>query len=481
MFALVVYFITAWNSHGYYHADEHYQIIEFAGIKLGTHNPSDLAWEYGAKIRSTIQPTLAYWVIASLKVFDVNNPYNQVFMLRLLSMLLAIITISYFISATHNQFKNETIKRVYYFLAYFLWFETVLSVRFSSEAWSGLFFLLGISFYLKNQKNTVTPFVVGLFFGLSFLFRFQIAFAIAGCVSWMLFINREKLTYAIKMGSIGIFILIAGFALDSWFVGETTFTIWNYFYKNIVEDVASGFGTSPWYFYMIKITTYPSFIIGAALLFSLGTLVIYDRKSLFLWSFIPFLILHSIIPHKEMRFLFPLVYFVPVFLCTALNFLSKTIKTNHPVFKLFVLLFFICNTVGLAAMSVKSAGLGRMEITKYIHENYGDKKINLIFCSWANPYNPWHGLEAKYYIEKNITQIKIDDICSLSNAEIVPDAVNLLVLRRAELIHETCYSNMLEKGFVFETMSFPAWVEFLSRIYKEKTSTEVLELYKYKG
>ena len=36
--AIVIYGITAWNSHGYYHADEHYQIIEFAGEKLGTHD-----------------------------------------------------------------------------------------------------------------------------------------------------------------------------------------------------------------------------------------------------------------------------------------------------------------------------------------------------------------------------------------------------------------------------------------------------------
>lgn len=33
--ALIVHFITAFNSIGFYHAEEHYQILEFAHYKMG--------------------------------------------------------------------------------------------------------------------------------------------------------------------------------------------------------------------------------------------------------------------------------------------------------------------------------------------------------------------------------------------------------------------------------------------------------------
>lgn len=55
----MVFFITAWKSDGYYHADEHYQLIEFAGKILGTHQPEELAWEYNARLRPALQPTIA--------------------------------------------------------------------------------------------------------------------------------------------------------------------------------------------------------------------------------------------------------------------------------------------------------------------------------------------------------------------------------------------------------------------------------------
>ncbi len=61
--AAVVYSITAYNSHGFYHADEQYQIIEFAGLKLGTHTPDELAWEFNIQIRPSLQPVIGFVVL----------------------------------------------------------------------------------------------------------------------------------------------------------------------------------------------------------------------------------------------------------------------------------------------------------------------------------------------------------------------------------------------------------------------------------
>ncbi len=55
--ALVVYIVAAWFSTGFYHGDEHYQLIEFAAYKMGTVSPEGLAWEFSARVE-TGPPTL---------------------------------------------------------------------------------------------------------------------------------------------------------------------------------------------------------------------------------------------------------------------------------------------------------------------------------------------------------------------------------------------------------------------------------------
>jgi hypothetical protein len=44
--AMLIYAISAWFSTGFYHGDEHFQIIEFACHKMGSVSQDQLAWEF---------------------------------------------------------------------------------------------------------------------------------------------------------------------------------------------------------------------------------------------------------------------------------------------------------------------------------------------------------------------------------------------------------------------------------------------------
>ena len=55
--AFVIYMITAYVNYGYHHADELFQIIEYAGLKSETFTPL-VAWEYDVQIRPMLQPTI---------------------------------------------------------------------------------------------------------------------------------------------------------------------------------------------------------------------------------------------------------------------------------------------------------------------------------------------------------------------------------------------------------------------------------------
>jgi phosphatidylinositol glycan class B len=41
--AMALYFVAAWFSTGFYHGDEHYQLIEFAAHKMGNIAREELA------------------------------------------------------------------------------------------------------------------------------------------------------------------------------------------------------------------------------------------------------------------------------------------------------------------------------------------------------------------------------------------------------------------------------------------------------
>ena len=58
LLSILTLIITAFFSSGYYHFDEHFQILEFAGLKLKMTLATNLPWEYTYQMRPAIQPAI---------------------------------------------------------------------------------------------------------------------------------------------------------------------------------------------------------------------------------------------------------------------------------------------------------------------------------------------------------------------------------------------------------------------------------------
>ena len=50
--SLLLELLVAYRSQGFYNCDEHFQVLEFLGLKLGMTRPAELAWEFRAEVRS---------------------------------------------------------------------------------------------------------------------------------------------------------------------------------------------------------------------------------------------------------------------------------------------------------------------------------------------------------------------------------------------------------------------------------------------
>ena len=117
----------------------------------------------------------------------------------------------------------------------------------------------------------------------------------------------------------GLLMVALGTVVDRWFYGEWVFSPWQYFEQNILLDKASTFGVDPWwkYFQEIIIKGIPPF--GLFYLLAMAVFVWQKPKELLTWVAIPFVGIHLLIAHKELRFLYVLLPFLPIALSTALQ------------------------------------------------------------------------------------------------------------------------------------------------------------------
>ena len=161
----LILFTTAFFSTGYDFADEHFQILEIANYKAGNTTASSLPWEFHAQMRPGRQPAIAYAVIITCNLFNICNPFVISLFLRLLSAALILLTIflltKAFISYSSTQFSKTTL----YLFSFFIWFLPYNFVRFSSENWSGLAFMLGLGVLFISLYSGYATEAYSLLFG----------------------------------------------------------------------------------------------------------------------------------------------------------------------------------------------------------------------------------------------------------------------------------------------------------------------------
>lgn len=320
---LLVFIITAVFSGGWFHPDEHFQILEFCNYKLGKITATDMVWEFQEKIRPALQPSIAYIFIKLLSIFNIENPFIIILLLRLIMGILTWYIVTLFCIKYLKEFTNSTTKLLLLICVFFVWFMPLISVRFSSENFSNLFFLMAVYvIQFKNKQNKYyTWFVgsIGFLLAISFYSRFQMGFAIIGLAAWIL-VNKK---YSIRQLFIIFLFFMLGIALcmyiDYWFYGNLVCSPYKYFYANIIEHKAANFGVFPWWYYITLFIQkgVPPISMLLLLFFFKGWISL--KKHIYFYILICFYGFHFIIGHKEMRFLFPLVLFFLYFVLKGVD------------------------------------------------------------------------------------------------------------------------------------------------------------------
>lgn len=470
---VTVYLLTATFSNGYHHPDEHFQLIEFAGLKLGWNSASDLPWEYESRIRPALQPAIAYAVIGTLRLTGVESPYVQALALRLLSMGLAFCCIGGFIRSFARTV-NERHRMAYTLLSFLIWFLPAINVRFSSESWAGLLLLAGLAvLYRQGKQSAGTALAAGALLGLSFECRYQMALAIAGLMGWLWWSKRWqwKEWMAFVGGGMGVLAICA--MIDCWFYGVPVFPPYHYFRVNICEDVASMFGTFPWYFYPVQMMVRPTWVIGFCLFFSLGCALFHKKEHPVLWCIVPFIVVHCLIPHKELRFLFPMANFVPLLLVWGYEWGVN--RMNRHVYRLLFVIVMIINAGGLLMMAGKPAGIGNANMMQHVTHHYADRDFTFYATPLGNPCLESSFLPVRFYADSRINwKDYVEEVEKASMFQTVELNRCVVVLMQVE---KERANYLLRHGFAEKYRSIPLWVERLNRFYGVYRQERTLVLY----
>jgi phosphatidylinositol glycan class B len=336
--AIILHLLAAWFSVGHYHDDEYAQILNFTTSKIGIDMQSQLMWEFEAGVRSGFQPFVAYTLSEASSLLGINSPFILSFVYRLISAAISLLAIVVFIRSIANEFTSKTAFKWAVFFLLFSWLLVFTNVRFSSEGWACSFFILALGLYRYPSPATSSRFLlVGLCFGLAFLARYQMGFALLGFGLWMLFINKQKLFNVFLILFAGFITLVIGAGFDFWLYGEPTVSSWNYFIWHYNGLLGGGISTAlpePWWFYAYYSAVQIIPPLTLLLPFSIVCFWIMFPKHPVTWLSIPFVLFHTLFGHKEMRYLFPLLPFAPfIFAMVAIRLNEKFLLLKRNFFK----------------------------------------------------------------------------------------------------------------------------------------------------
>lgn len=329
VFLLLVVFVTAWNSLGYFHPDEHFQLLEFASYKVGNPNTSvsALTWEFPAQIRPAMQVYVAFVAMKFFSLIHAFDPFLIAKVLRFASAVLSLFC--FWLLYKVKEKENPDSGLIYLVSAIGLWFLPFLSVRFSSETWSGALFFMALALYMLrlNRKESLGyAALIGLLLGFSFNMRFQTGILIFGFFLWLLLVDgawKKRSFYVLSFFAlIAVFI---GVLFDYWLYGNFVFTPWNYADVNILQGKAAEFGTDPWYQYFLWLPE-KGLLAGVLILIVSFWFWMMKPKHIFTFSVLPFVLVHCFIAHKEMRFLFPVMFVLPYMITTFITAYESYLK-----------------------------------------------------------------------------------------------------------------------------------------------------------
>ncbi|HEY4077773.1 MAG TPA: hypothetical protein VGM26_12665 [Rhizomicrobium sp.] len=305
--------VTAWFSELFYFPDEHYQVLEFMGYKLGITPGADLPWEFAARIRPWMQPLIYFAITKPLMWMGVHDMFVIAFVLRLLTGLFSVAALALFARAVLQTMESEDEKLAFARYLPLFGFLPYLFVRTASETMAAAFFAMGLALALRRGPAAALA-LAGLLCGLAFECRYQAGIMATGLFAWLAIIGRVRPVALAGFAAGGLVAVVLGALADRWGYGTWVFPPWDYLQFNVLGGGAEHqFGREPIFAYLYLMPAQFFFAITLVLMAALVAMWMRNPRHAVTWITLPFVLVHVLVAHKEARFLFPLAIVATAF------------------------------------------------------------------------------------------------------------------------------------------------------------------------
>lgn len=377
-----------------YHPDETYQILEQAYSFYA--KDTIVPWEYRENIRSWLWP-----ILVAIFAYPAEKLLGTAFAFKLSAQILfSLVSLCGIWAAwSIGRLKSEYHAWMGGFVAAF-WFEFVY---FSShplmDVVSAHILMAAIVFLMRGNEGRNFLYA-GFLLALAFVMRIQLApalliIAISFCqIEW-----RTKWLPLVLGGLIPVVL----YGITDWImIGFPFSSIYKYFIINLIYDKASAYGVSPYYAYVQHYILNYEFFIFFVSVFLIYAMIIEKDKNLIplIRAGLIIIIFHSLIPHKEYRFIYAATFLLLV--ATALS--SATLFLN--IFKKRKIL-----ATGLLSL-IWLGGSGALIVSKNGEDMLYSFRQNVDAFSWITQQQnicgigllevDWSGLPASVGLHKPI-------------------------------------------------------------------------------
>ncbi|MFY7651770.1 MAG: hypothetical protein ACOVQE_03670 [Chitinophagaceae bacterium] len=426
---LLVQVLFSYRSIGFFHPDQHFQIIEFALHQLKEPNGTAPIWELEKMIRPSVQVHLfsAFYIVCNS--IGIDNPFTQIGILHCL-MGLSMFVLFSAILIWYLQKKSLPVLLISLGLLNLTWSFPYIRSLFSSEILgSFLFFATAFAYERMNAKKQSIPLltliIIGFCFALAFYVRFQMAFALVG---WFLALLIRKKWAEIPSLGIGFLVGIAlNVYLDQLFYHQWVFTPYKYFYVNIFEGVAASFGTSSFLTYIGILAGILAAPLLSIFLFGVSCYSFLKnwKHPLVLSTFV-FIVGHCFIGHKEERFLYPIFFILPLFIGWQLVPLQQWYNSIKGIKKLAFQIFMYLG-IGLNFfLLVLFSFINYAQTVSFAHElNKNYTNAVTIHCFERTPLETESQLPLVYYQKgiKNVNFKELSGVKALDSLQQKPQLI----------------------------------------------------------
>ncbi len=341
--ACVVDFVTCFHSscfhlRSWHVPDETWQCVEISHLLAFGSGHATWEWQTAAAIRSHLHPLffvpsqlMGHWLGHYLGGGEEAARYLVILLPRVAQAVLSAVGD---VCASAFCLRHFGARSHSYFLVTYAtsWFLNYCLSRTLVNSFETALTSMALALYPTTKEQRREPFRVlyALLVSLCFVIRPTSALLwILPVIShlWHSMLEGGWKSIALH-GATALTTLCSTCAIDSVLYGEATFAPWNFFSHNVLNDVGSFYGVHRWHWYL---TSGLPVVLGA---YGVPPLALGLRRSwshpqvgIFAKSIALSVTFLSLVPHKEFRFLLPLL---PLCWCLASDYLRCRLSSTSP-------------------------------------------------------------------------------------------------------------------------------------------------------